>query len=306
MKYALYPAGFLLAVAALTGCLFGNSSEGTVNPGEVIRTIPYRVEGNALVLGPYYADVPWCSGEILHKESPLIGENVLTLKLEASTFTIFIDTATLESGATLERVSRYSRVGSGTGLEGLWSFTKREQRLVSGILTQEEKDGLENDERLDDRDAAYTHFWLRFTGGKLLTYQKREYAKRFIADWNGEFAQMNDADSARYAITVKAVDQNTVELKGRKNGETVRITHSFEVTTYSSDTPGHALHRFFSKPETCPNEEIPLWYREFLDANAKLIFPKAGLEKRAELHPKSVNPRLFPFGPLKTPDSLLN
>ena len=92
------------------------------------------------------------------------------------------------------------------------------------------------------------------------------------------------------------MDQNTLELKGRENGETVRITYNNEVTTYSSDMPGHALHRHFSEPETCPNEYTPAWYDEFLQANAKPTFPKAGvgLKKGPKYTRKAEIPGIFP------------
>ena len=308
MKYAFYPLGLLLAAAALTGCLFGNSSDGSANPGEVTQTIPYRVEGNTIITGPYSYYGSYCNEDVLHKDSSLVEENTIAFKVEGSTLSIIAGKDTLESGAVLEVVVLFTREGSGTGLGGLWLNTKQEQRVVSGVLTQEEKDRLENDKMLTARYSAYYHFWVQFTGGKLISYQKREYAKQFISDWNDEFATMSDADSARYAITVKALDQNTVELKGRENGETVRIAYNFEVMTYSSDKPGHALHRHFSDPETCPNEYTPAWYEEFRQANQNPadLDPGFGLEKTTEIHPKSGNPLHFPFSPLKTEYSLLN
>ena len=308
MKYAFYPLGLLLAAAALTGCLFGNSSDGSANPGEVTQTIPYRVEGNTIITGPYSYYGSYCNEDVLHKDSSLVEENTIAFKVEGSTLSIIAGKDTLESGAVIQQVVVFARQGSGSGLQGLWSGANQEFRVVSGTPTETENAELEDDQKFFARYRAYSRSWFRFAGGKIISYLDRESAKRFIADWNGEFNEEKKPDSARYAITVKALDKYTVELKGRENGETVRFTQNSEGATYSSDMPGHAFHRYFSEPKSCPNEYTPEWYGEFMDANLKVTVLEKGFgpEKSAEIHPKSGNPRHFPFGPLKTAYSLLN
>jgi hypothetical protein len=307
MKYALYPLGLLFA-AVLTGCLSGNSSDGPADPGDVTNTIPYNVAGNTIISGPIIYTETYCNGDLLRTESDTSDADTLVFQITGSKLTVFGYDDTLQSGAVIELVSVFTREGSGTGLRGLWTGSSQVYRVISGTLSEEEESRLEENERISARYMAIHRSWVRFTDNELLVYRDREYAKQFLSEWNGEFSTESYADSAQYAITVKAVDRNTVELNGRENGETVRITLDADGKTYSSDMPGHALHRYLENPTTCPNDYEPAWYWEFLEANRSQVNPEDifGLQKKAENRLKWENSRHFPFGPLKTAPSLLN
>lgn len=313
MKNALLPAGLFFA-AALTGCMFGNSSEDTANPGVIIQTIPFKVEGNTIITVAYTRPYSYCSGDEMQSGIDTMEADTVAYRISGSSMEILPDNDTLGSGAVIQHVFVFTRQGSGSGLQGLWSGGSRRFKVVTGTPTETENSELEDDQTHFDHYSAFVESWVRFAGGKIISYEDRESAKLFIAEWNGEFDARPDSrpDSARYAITVKALDKNTVELKGLKNGETVRFTLNFGETTYSSDTPGHAFHRYLSNPKTCPNEYSPEWYEQFMEANWKAEVlekrsgPRKSLQKSVEIHPISGNTRHFPFGPLKTPGSLLN
>jgi hypothetical protein len=82
-------------------------------------------------------------------------------------------------------------------------------------------------------------------------------------------------------ILTVTINPSTLELKGRENGEIVRITWSGRADrTYTSSLPDHAVHRHFRIPTSCPNENAPEWYGAFLEWNRIQRAPKAGLPIR--------------------------
>lgn len=299
MKHALYPPGFILAAAALTGCLTsggGDKSIAPADPGEITQIISYTVEGNSIKALPYTSSNSYCNGDVLQTETNTVEPKAVSFRIEGPTMTVFGNHDTLPSGPITEQIVMFTRQGSGTGLEGLWLNISQEIRVTSGTPSREDSFNLEEDRMLSAAFRTYGRAWTRFAGGKIISYQERDFAKQFISNWNDEFGLTQYADSARYAITVKALDKHTVELKGRETVKAVRIALSFEGRTYSSDTPEHAPHSYLYEPETCPNEYTPKWYEEFKQANLKVMFPEAGfgLEKSAENRPKVAFPGIFP------------
>lgn len=305
---ALSISAVLFSAAALTGCLFDGTSVAPADPGEITQTISYTVEGNSIKALPYTKSRTYCSGNVLETEYDTVEPKAVSFRIEGPTMTVFGNHDTLPSGAITEQFVVFTRQGSGTGLEGLWLNISQEIRVASGIPSREDSFNLEEDRKLSAAFRAYGRAWTRFAGGKIISYQDRDFAKQFISNWNDEFGLTLYADSARYAITVKTLDKHTVELKGRETGKTVRITLSFEGRIYSSDTPDQATHSYLYEPKACPNEYTPEWYEEFRQANAKTMFPEAGLglEKSAEIRSQWGFSRHFPFSPLKTIFSLLN
>jgi hypothetical protein len=277
-------AGLFLAAAALTGCLFGNSSDDPGAPGEQTASTAYTARGNWIITPAHSDTETYCEDDSLVIDIQEQNLDSVEFEVTATSLKIFPDADTLfESGALVQYIAVFTRVGSGAGLGGLWENTGEEYRVVSGTPSEAEKAEQENDRKRNLLFRAYFHSWARFADGKIVSYADRESARQFVSSWNDEFINDFESDSARFAVTVKAVDKHTVELKGRKTGETVRLTQTMEATTFSSDNPGHALHRYLENPKSCPNEYSPEWYSDFLQANLNEVIPEeaSGLPKTA-------------------------
>jgi hypothetical protein len=270
MKNVFYPAALLLSVAALTGCLFGNSSDDPGAPGEQVEAVvPYRVEGGTIITPAYTSTDRFCDGDALETHVDTIDADTVEFLVADGTFTVFFDTDTTASEAVVRQSIVYSRVGSGSGLAGLWLFDGLRYTVVAGTLTASEKSRYDREVQEEADRKGETKAWVRFADGKITSYELTDHAARFIREWNGETGF--PGDSARFDIDVKAIDPATVELKGRNSGETVRLTHKSQSLGYSSDKPGHAPYEFRKSPTSCPNESAPDWYGGFLAANSKAI-----------------------------------
>jgi hypothetical protein len=300
------PLALILAAASFTGCLFGGSSEeSAVDIGEETGSEEYSVSGNRIIKPGFDVTNRYCDGDSMHVDTYRVGADTVEFSISGEVLSINDSRVHAHPhDAIIQWTSLFMRIGSGSGLEGSWLYTGREYRVVSGALASEEK--AELDRQRDYRGPLFelNQVNLLIGGGLIRSYRDRPGAKIFMAIWNGAFTGTGDqADSARYAIAVKEADRNTVELKGLKSGETVRVEETPESTTYTSDQGGHATHVFSSNPKTCPNETHPEWYEQFKSANLKnpLVLEKTGEKTSKRQHSFGI-----PFVPLKSIHSLLN
>jgi hypothetical protein len=312
MKHLIYPAALILAATALTGCLTGNSS-GTGNGGlgEQFRISDYSVAGNKIIMPGSNDTEYYCMGNALQTQIDTGEADTVEFVISGATLTVYTHPYTRQSGAEIQRYTLLQRVGSGSGLEGTWSSADVGYRVLSGTLTAEDKSELDANFAENSRRNSLLKFSLQFVNGKMITFVDADVAALFVEEWNDESFSNELPDSARYDISVKAVDRSTVELKGRKSGETVRITGAFmgdEI--YTSDLPAHAKYTHFRIPKSCPNDDVPDWYEEFRSANQKVpsVLEKSGGlgKKSGEMRPKNGFRPHFDFFPLKPSESLLN
>ncbi len=171
------------------------------------------------------------------------------------------------SGAVVHMVETFSRISGSRTLEGSWRLSAYSYAIISGTLTPEEKSDL------DSRYSMNPFFieTLSFTANQQISSIDERTADKFIANWNSTLTNhKNLSDSSLYDIAVQKKDPYTVELKGRKNNETVLFaeypTHDH---SYSSTDKNHPQSHYFGNPKTCPNEYRPDWYTAFLTANVK-------------------------------------
>lgn len=280
MAFKSLPASALLfAAVALSGCLFGNPSDtpdapnDPADPGEMTHAVPYQVEGNTLITSGYLSPYAYCIGNALRTETDTMDADTLAFRITGSILTISSDLDTLKSGAVIEQVVVFARQGSGTGMEGLWSNTREELRLLSGTPSEKENAELERARNVRDGKLAYERSWARFANGILTHFKDVNYAKRFQSEWNTGTSGGLGPDSGLYAISLRELDKNTIELKGLETGETVRVTETSQGKTYSSNLPDHAMHRYLKRPTACPNDEKPAWYILFRSLNSKTPAP---------------------------------
>jgi hypothetical protein len=312
MNRSLYPAALLLATFAFTGCLLGNSGDGAVSMGGEAAVIPYVLAGNKIISGGQPDTDFYCEGDVPHTEVYPGHPDTVEFQVSATTMTIYNSIDTSRLGVVVQRIATLLRVGPGSGVEGTWKEGDQSYRVLSGTLSAEEKAEYDSDLVRSKKYMAYTEYSVVIGAGRITTYVDARTADRFIADWNGTLSDHpEDADSLRYDMTAKAVDKYTVELKGRKTGETVRVTRSpLGDMTYTSDNPAHAAYHYIHNARTCPNDPQPQWYSEFQSNNSK---EPGILQKSGQIHPKADFsrplqglPRPFRGFPLKSPGSFLN
>lgn len=271
------PYALLFTAAMLSGCLFDNPPGTPGAPGAVVNTSAYSVKGNTLILPPTARTSAYCEMDDLITHVDTTEADTVEFKIAGSTLTVTWDKDTTETGAVVVQSLVLTRQGSGSGLNGLWLSVRQEYTVVSGTLSESEKAEYDDNVESDSIRRLETKSWLGFNNGQITSYERRDHAALFIRDWqNVESGSL--PNSTTYAIDVKAIHPSTVELKGRENGEIVRITWSGRSDrTYTSSLPGHAVHRYFRTPTSCPNEFEPEWYGAFLQANPIQPDPEAGL-----------------------------
>lgn len=309
----LFPAALIVAASALTGCfLTGNSSGGEASLAEKVQVGPYKVVGDRIITTSLLDTSYYCVGDSLEVETDNSRPDTVRFLISGNKLTLFTHIDTMPSGALVQMTSISTRVGSGSGLDGAWRFSDQGFELVSGTMTAKEKANLE---RMLSESKSYSTFMtitVEFAGGSISTYIDGNTAAQFVDQWNKEdvwtyldSTHVDPADSAKYDMTLKALDQYTVELKGRITGETVRIKLTPKGNrTYTSDSTGHAEHHFLVDPKTCPNDYQPEWFRAFQSGNMKP--GQNPLFKSSEIRGKiGFSPKSHRF-PLKAVYSFLN
>ncbi len=271
----------LLPCAALCACLAGCITDGAKGSperpaGTVFKDLEY-VPGNGYLLFPPQERIHYDCGD----DDKLV-TTVTTSIADSAYFKIIGDTLflglfhaeTLASGAKVQGLDRFLRKGGGSGIGGQWVDLRldRVYWALSGEPTAQEQAQLDRmgaSARMDDWSG---HRTLLFEDGKLSFYFDFEAAENFLASWNGRDPESPEKpDSATYAVSVRIVDKNTVELIGRENGEVIRIAGSDPyVRTFTSDHAGHEAYTSDQSPETCPRvRPTPAWYDKFLEENLK-------------------------------------
>jgi hypothetical protein len=260
----------LAASLLLTGCLTGGGKGGDVPPTQGDFTSTYTVMGDKIITPPQVHTDKHCSGDQLQTYSDTSTGDTLTFALGPNTLTLFTPGRPDSAGTVIRLKLIFTRTGIGAGLEGTWTYSDAGYEVISGTMTAEEISDMERTMTLMRDFYASSHFALTFIGGTLTTYLTFDRAKDFLEEWNAtQDPDPSYADSARYAVTAKALDANTVELTGRASGEVVQIHFSANGDeTYSSSDPAHATTVNYDQPTTCPNQK-PDWYQAFLEANRK-------------------------------------
>ncbi len=171
-----------------------------------------------------------------------------------------------DNGTVIETVT-LTRGGSGTGLQGgVWKVQSIAFPVVSG------SDGSGNALDANDRAEVALDSELAvdlsadeqaFTADGLYEYGSVQPAKAFVANWKG------NPDVAPDSIAVTAVSQYVARLQGLRTGEIVTVTYSADVSviTFTSSAAAHAKDVFHAYAESCPDDPLPGWFSDFLQAN---------------------------------------
>lgn len=279
-----FPSRFksLCAIAALSftvsGCLVGNSGGGNSDPGTPPGTAEVLAKYNlkdGKLLFPRMERTRYACGadnEVLTiVDTTFEDSGHFELSGDSLSLLGLVHPHEFNSGARVQLLQVYKRKGSGTGIEGQWTFSRWSFRVLAGELTAEEREGYDIMSTEEYFNNGFINYFLVIGNGEITRYTDIERAELFRGIWNGRFEnEPLEVDSARYSVSVKVVDKYTVELKGAVTSESIRIVYTDEGSrTYSSNFPAHAVHHYDSTPKSCPNDFEPAWYRLFLDANSK-------------------------------------
>ncbi|MDB5049334.1 MAG: hypothetical protein JWO30_2405 [Fibrobacteres bacterium] len=304
MKSAIASPLFALA-ALLTGCLTGGTGGTTPAPDGTEKIIgPYTVVDGKIITPLRVESYSYCSGNTLETFLDTSRADTVPFELTGSSVTFLGGRKdTLPSGTIVEQVLNAMREGSGSGLEGSWIYRSFQSRLVSGSPTAEELTEMRANDSEMTAFLTLNIVRVRFSGGTLSTFEDIQTAERFLGDWNGkEDFSGDEPDSAKYDVAVIVLGKHTVALKGRKSGETVTLTIDSEGNrTYTSSAADHPEYHYVENPKTCPNDQQPDWYGDFLDANLKPFVAQPKRGAGAEIRSKKGILRHFPPFPLKTP-----
>jgi hypothetical protein len=274
-----HPFKSLLAAglaAFLAGCLTDGSSDSNTNAQEALPPLSYTQVGDAIITAAYQDTDVFCRGDSLARDVEERPADTVGFAIAGKILTVFPPPEILEaSGAMIQWTTTYTRVGGGSGLTGDWRQNDQSYTVNAGELDESEKRNADLRVASTRRLLEYTLVTVRFANGKISVLRDGDNSRRFIDDWNNGFGEDTDlADSALYDITVRALDRKTVELKGKKTGETVRIViRENGDRTYTGSGAGHGTFQYYDTPRSCPEVYYPAWFPEFEQANAKDPLP---------------------------------
>ncbi len=272
MKRILTLATFLISTG-LQGCLTSSGSGSIPLSDGVIRTVgPYTIVGNTVITPVNFDTTYECGPNGLIPYIDTSAADTVTYEISGQTMTVKLPGLdTVGSGAVIQNISTYTRVGSGSGLEGTWTMNGFSYTVISGTLTDAEKIQLDKFVAEFYTFSAYNSMQVIFTNGMLYTKTDTKTAEQFIAEWNGiNTPPTVQADSTRYDVSLIALDKHTVVLKGNKLAETVTLLINNDGSrVYTSNISGHAEYHYANPTKTCPNNLEPDWYTQFLIGNVK-------------------------------------
>jgi len=272
---ALRAAGFG-GVLALLACSGGNSTDGgDANPPAGASS--YTVVGNKIVTPAHEVTTNTCNGSESQTQVTKVPSDSAVFEVSADSLKIASGTDTAASGAIVHFTSIFARVGSGSGLEGQWRLIEQAYQVISGTLTTVEKTNYEsNNSNSRYLLSTFVNSTLEIGSGKITSSIEANTAGLFMESWNGSNPYVyHKADSTRFDMTAKAIDAHTLELKGRKTGETVTLVMTSSSSNfsgdvvYTSDKAGNATYHYNADAKTCPNPAQPDWYLAFQNANLK-------------------------------------
>ena len=266
-KLWLKSFGYLIAVAAVgtlfIQCIFFQSSTEPNGAGglTLVSSHSYVTIGGNKIIDTIVDTSYGCQGSLLqvYKDTSIDSQsydlqgNTLSYLRDESLFTY--DPITMSYSASAHAVVQFkqgfTRVGSGSGLQGRWKFTEYSYSVLSGALTSADSGyvTLSDEAGIIKGFLYYGTLELQFTATDILGYYDYQSAKSFLDDWNGTpYGQAPDslkAIGALYNIYVVKVDQYTVRLTGNVTHEVVTEYEGNDGTSITtSNNPQHKVHRY--------------------------------------------------------------
>jgi len=262
---------YLFGLAGMLAVISCNSSNSTGSGGGtgpvLINLGSYSDNGAALVITTPATTDYSCNGTTLVTRTRAGSTFTVPYTLSGNTLTVYTPDGAgtvLPSGAVVDYAEVYTG-GNGTGLQGTWTFSDATYLLVSGTLTAQDYSQITS-ELANIRDNG-TGNTIQFSGNSITTLQDANTAQDFL---DGNWNPPRLPNAALYNVTVVATGKYTVRMTGVTTGEIVTLTLSPNGdVTYSSSVSANTTFHYFDQPTSCPNNDQPDWYVQFLAANVK-------------------------------------
>lgn len=291
---------YLLLLAALglslfSGCFESPDDEEDDSGLKPLPTDPYFI-GDYTVRGDtIFMHLPADTSWICYQEEPEMKidepETDTTLfDLAGNQLRLISEEDTLQSfetegggEAVVRSYTQFQRAGSGAGLEGYWRWESSGHEVISGIPNAEYRSRLSRSDQLLVIQLSYVTIELELTKGKAWGRSDGDFAGLFVARWNGDFEwdSLDTPDSARYAIDVKKLGTDAVELTGQKTGEVVTITFMNLFDNYERYSSSRSERKPYNNQDYRTQCGIDGWFSEFQFENDKRSIPPIELEKRS-------------------------
>jgi hypothetical protein len=260
---------------SLAGCFpSGTGSDRTIpDLGTQGSSADYSVAGDSILYRYPGEEFRSCIGDSMFIIPGRDGTTGERFHLSGDSLIQIQEFMTPDSGAVVRYENTSIRLGAGTGLDGTWKSIEESYAAVSGTLAADEKRILDRMSGNPRGTGAYWQDYQVFKDGKRTIYREWHRAVEFVDDWNGLIPSSlsEEADSSRYSIQVRILNNRTVELQGLKSLESVRIEMMDNGDiSYASSRKERTKHLHLGKPSHCPNPYSPDWYWEFLEANLKV------------------------------------
>lgn len=294
----LFPA--LSALLVLAGCLTNATHQEDQVPGIRQSAYTYVARDSQLVFQIPRRIDPSCDGSILVYDTLPNTTDSIDFSLTDDTLEWDYRKDVSTDGYTTQYFLRFGRIGSGSGLPGVWRKALIGYKVVSGELPPGIKASMDSGFVIQNMQGAYFQMYLHLTRDSLELYNQINSAGLVSVNWTNPIDAKEQPDSMSWDMDFRIVDRNTVEYHGRRTGETVRVARfdNYDMD-YTSDNPSHPHYHYSDIPETCPDNSEPDWYPAFQNANAKGLpsLPKAQIQpnsaKRGDQAPTPLKMRQF-------------
>jgi hypothetical protein len=257
----------------LSACLDDSGTRPDSVPlGALQSSLNYSVSGDQLIYHTPAWEDRYCILDSLAVDKSSARDDTIRFSIVGDTLILTPKPESLDSGLVIQETFLLIRQAEGLGLEGVWKTGPMRYSHLSGVLTPAWKALLDTQYARNTEDAQYFYAYHEFKRGTLTHYSDYDWAEKFIRDWKRGWWDISHGDTSfdPYAVEMRRLDKQNVEIKGGKTGEKVRITFLDNGDRhYESDVAEHPAAWFRSKPTTCPNEYQPSWYTLFLQANRK-------------------------------------
>ena len=301
---AMVITGILFVQCDLPGSSSGSGSSVSTSPladlpHTFLYSASYQVAGNSLVR-TQVDTVYMCNGTTLTSSTDSYTDTMPYLLqgsvLSFPNFDSIFDT-TERFTAYVRHDRNYNRVGSGSGLQGLWQASGYSYKVLSGTLPSDMKTAMDMELTLY---AQFLNYYdrdqIQVTSNSLLYYHDVKSAQGFMDDWNGNlFGKSSEPHKAAFNIDASTVDQYTVKLKGKTTAETMNYTHYGDYTEiYTSSNAAHHTityghHYVPNCSSSSPTDSD--WTYSFYDDNAIAGDSAAGVMAKVEARRSVATPR---------------
>jgi hypothetical protein len=241
---------YTVVVSNSQGTVTSNTATLTVNAAQQGWTATYEISGDLITI--HFPADTYTSTYCDYSADTLVTDVYIdSAYTETDTFSLSGNTLTVW-GPGPDTTIVFTRVGSGSGIQGTWTTTMY-GATVTLVITATTL-------TMTESDISYC------VADDFMTYYPYMY------------------DTAYFAITATKLSCTQVRLTGDTTGEQVTITwNSNGDMTYTSNRTGspyyHTAYTYYANPTTCPNNYEPDWFWSypdgFLTTNMKGIGKKA-------------------------------